>query len=58
MISFQVNYKVQELNVVRDRFNAEERKTMRLACLGIYFNIFYHVLKIVIPSVTLITCSS
>ena len=46
-----------ELNVVRDNFNKDERRKLRWTCYTIWFNVAYHVVKVVIPTSTLIACS-
>ena len=56
LISFQAKYKINELNVVRDTFNTEEKRKMRWTRYIVGINIVYHIIKVGIPMSTLITC--
>ena len=57
MIRYQSRHKVQELLVVRDDYKRSEAKKLRAMCFATWFSFLYHLSKILIPCVTLITCS-
>ena len=42
--------------MIRDRFNADERRKIICTKYIVYFNIAYHLIKIAVPSSTLIEC--
>ena len=56
MIYFQVSHKVSELNVVRDKSKKEEERKFRATRIIIWLNLAYHLIKVVIPTSTLISC--
>lgn len=57
MIQFQSRYKVSELNVLREDFNKTETKKVRVTGYIIWLNIFFFMAKVLVPCITLITCS-
>ena len=57
MIKFQSQYKVSELNVLREDFNKTEAKKVRATGYIIWLNILFFVAKVSVPCITLITCS-
>ena len=56
MIIFQAEHRVSELNVVRDIFIKEERRKWRWTIYIVWINIAYHLIKVIVPSSTLISC--
>ena len=56
MIIFQAKHRVSELNVVRDTFIKEERRKWRWTIYIIWVNVAYHLIKVIIPTSTLISC--
>lgn len=58
MILFQGKRQVSELNVVRDEFNKTEARKVRITQYIIWFNAAFQATKIIVPTATLISCSS
>ena len=56
MIIHQKKYKVSELNVVKDEFNKDEDRKVRWTRYAVWVNVAYHLVKVAIPTSTLITC--
>ena len=57
MIQFQSKYKVSELSVLREDFNKTEAKKVRATGYIILVNILYFGATVMVPCITLISCS-
>lgn len=56
MISFQSKHQVRQLDVVKEDYNAsEKRKLVRFKYI-IWLNIIYHIVKVAVPMSTLFSC--
>ena len=56
MIKFQAEHCVNELNVVKDTYNALENKKLVITKYVVWGNIAYHLVKIIVPGSTLVNC--
>ena len=56
MIFFQGQHEVRELDVVKEDYNASERRKVTRLKYAVWVNIIYHIIKVAVPSSTIISC--
>ena len=57
MILVQSKHEVRELDVVKDDYNAIEKRKIVIFKYSLWLNIFYHIIKVAVPLSTVINCT-